>query len=100
MAADAYTISMKTDKEWQQFVDRAIERAVGFYDGKTKHDISLVIEATDYISQELARKPDREEFDELKADVATLKHAFKATNQDLRQLTDRVGSIETKLQYA
>jgi hypothetical protein len=100
MARAAYTISMKSDKEWQQFVDGAIERAVGFYYEKTKHDIGLVLEATDFIRQELARKPDREEFDELKADVTTLKHALKATNQDLHQLAERVAGIETKLQYA
>ena len=44
-----------------------------------------VLEAVNAMRKELARVPKREEFDELKQDVKTIKAAVTATNRDLKE---------------
>lgn len=62
--------------------------------------LQLVIEATDYIKKELAQKPNREEFDDLKSDVKVISHAVTETNKDLGELKARVIKLEQTAYHA
>ncbi len=73
----------EADQRIEAAIDKAIERAVGFYYEKTKDDINLVLEATDFIKVRLEDMVTRDEFNELKADVQTIKIALRHTNEDL-----------------
>jgi len=74
------------EKGWDNKVNEAIERAIGVYSEDLKDKMDQVLESTDFIIQELAKKPDREEFDDLKTDVKTMTYALKSTNEDLHKL--------------
>jgi hypothetical protein len=93
-------MSKHHDAYWDGRITEAIERAVGFYYEKTKHDIGLVLEATDFINGRLEDMVTRGEFNELVGEVKLITLALTDTNKDLRRLTDRVDSLETTIQHA
>ncbi len=76
-------MSRYTEEELTVLIDRAAERAAGFYYEKTKDDIKLVLEATDFIKVRLQDMVTRDGFNELKADVKTIKVALRHTNDNL-----------------
>lgn len=49
------------------------------------HEVQATNEGVAAIREELARVPKRDEFDELKQDVKTIKAAVTATNRDLAE---------------
>ncbi len=53
-----------------------------------------ILEAVGSMREQIADLPTRSEFNELKADVTTIKHAVKETNHDLGKLKTRVTTLE------
>lgn len=58
------------------------------------HEVKATNEGVGAVKEMLIRKPDREEFDELKQDVKTIKAALTATNRDVAELDRRVTRLE------
>lgn len=54
-----------------------------------------IIEAVGQMQDELQKKPDREEFDELKADVKIIKAALTDTNARVHDHEVRIAKLET-----
>jgi hypothetical protein len=67
---------------------------VGILLDEIRDQNKAVLEAVGDMRQELKRVPKREEFDDLKQDVKTIKTAVKATNKDLANLDARVTILE------
>ncbi|HZL08328.1 MAG TPA: hypothetical protein VFC50_03990 [Candidatus Dormibacteraeota bacterium] len=82
------------DKDIERLIDQAAERAVGFYYEKTKHDIGLVLEATDFIKDKLEDMVTRDGFNELGSEVKTIRHVVTATNRDVRRHDKRIAKLE------
>lgn len=57
-------------------------------------EVKSTKESVGIVKEMLANKPDREEFDELKQDVKTIKTALTATNRDVAALNQRVTKLE------
>jgi len=57
-------------------------------------EVKATKEGVGMVKEMLANKPDREEFDELKQDVKTIKAAVTATNRDVAALDKRVTRLE------
>lgn len=73
------------DAAIERLIDEAAERAAGFYYEKTRHDIGLVLEATDFIKDRLEDMPTHDDFNELKDEVKIVRLAVTDTNKELRQ---------------
>ena len=98
-AASAYTRVMVTYTDTD--IDRVIERIVGFYYEKTKHDIDLVLEAFDAIKVQVDKIPRMEQdLAELKSDVKVIKKVVTDTNKDLRNHNKRITKLEQAVFHA
>jgi hypothetical protein len=94
-----YTGTMSLIDEIEEVLDRKLEEALDRkLDEKLDHKLGALMEYMDGRFDGLAEavqttleivsnQPSREEFDDLKSEVATIRLAVTATNQDLRKLT-------------
>ena len=86
---------MKFDEETERVINEAAERAVGIYKEALDDKFSQVLEATNSIQETLKEVVKRDEFNELKAEVHTIRPAVTDTNKDLgRLLKKRVTKLE------
>ncbi len=72
-----------TPAELDRAINDAAERAAGTVYEKFKYDIDLVLESTGFIRQRLEDMPNRDDFNELAAEVRLVKRAVIDTNRDL-----------------
>ena len=72
-----------TQQELDKAIDKAAERAVGFYYEKAKHHIDLVLESLDFMKQQLNNMVTRDEFSKLVTDAQTIRLAVTDTNREL-----------------
>jgi hypothetical protein len=80
------------DAYWDQRVTEAAERAAGFYYEKTKDDFELIFESLDLIQDKIDKLPTRDEFDELKTEVRTIKLSVIDTNKELHGWDDALSN--------
>lgn len=88
------------DPALEKVINEAAECAAGFYFEKTKHHFALVFEATDAIQRRLKDMSTKDEFNELKTEVSTIRLVVTDTNEDLKALSARVSNLETDDFYA
>lgn len=81
-----------TEEELDRLIDKAAERAVGIYMEETERRFDLVLEATGFINERLKDMVTRDEFNELRSEVRTIRYTLKDTNRDLRDWRSEWGS--------
>lgn len=75
----------------------AMERAVGAFYEKIQDDIKLVLETVEAVNIKVNNLPTRDEFNDLRSEVITIKHALTATNEDLRVHGKQIASLESAI---
>lgn len=88
-----------TEEELGQVIDRAAKRAVGLYMEETERRFGLVMESTSFIKQQLENMATRDEFNELRSEVATIRHVVTDHTRELRSLDRRTTKLENRLRH-
>jgi hypothetical protein len=88
-----------TEEELDQVIDRAAQRAVGLYMEETERRFGLVTESTSFIKQQLKNMATRNEFNELRAEVATIRHVVTDHTREIRRLDSRTTKLENRVRH-
>ena len=80
----------------KKYDDEALQRVAELVAEQITSQFKTAIESIDEIKRQVAKIPTiHDDVAELKSDMKAVKQAIKETNEDLRELEDRVIQLET-----
>jgi uncharacterized coiled-coil DUF342 family protein len=84
------------DEGDKKYDDAALQRVAELVAEQIVSQFKTAIESIDEIKRQVAKIPTiHDDTTELKSDMKAVKQAIKETNEDLRELEDRVIALET-----
>lgn len=69
------------------YTEDDLRRVAGIFSEQIKDELQVILEVVSDIQTKMIHLPTREEFNELKADIRTIKAAVKDTNRELHSIT-------------